>query len=381
MHASENHLALRDRTTLRLGGKPSRWHTVRTLDALAAVLEQNDATPLLVLGGGSNLVCSDDPFPGTVVELELSGVHAESQPPTLSIAPRSSTALSLSAPNVELSAPSLPKGVDPNAPYVWLHVAAGERWDEVVAAACRWGLAGIECLSGIPGKAGATPIQNVGAYGQEVGDTLWSVTCMERKTRALVVFSAAHCELGYRTSRFKTTDLDRYVVVEVVFRLRVGGPDAIRYGELAHKLSTIVRPLSLPQVRAAVLETRAAKSMLLDPTDPNGRNCGSFFLNPIVQRAQLAQLQSQSSESIPAFEVDATRVKVPAAWLIERAGFARGHRVGNVGLSTKHTLCLVAYDNAKASELLGLAQHIRDAVRNKFGIELHPEPVLVGLRW
>lgn len=376
MTASSPPKALRDHTTLRLGGTPERWYVVQTLEQLGEALRQSASSKVLVLGGGSNVVCSDAAFDGVVIEVALKGLHVAAQAPlTFTALP-----LSLSNANTSLDAVALPADVATDVSHVWLHIAAGERWDAVVEAACRWDLGGIECLSGIPGNAGATPIQNVGAYGQEIADTLYAVTCVERASGRLVTFSAEECALSYRNSRFKAADVDKYVVVEVVLQLSRGVPGALRYGELVQKFPGHSSP-SIAQVRQVVLKTRAAKSMLLDPKDPNGRNCGSFFMNPVVSRSELERVQSAVSELVPYFDVDEARVKIPAAWLIERAGFARGQRQGNVGLSSKHTLCLVAHDNATAVELLCFARTMRDTVKQRFGVELRPEPVLIGLTW
>lgn len=369
--------ALREHTTLRLGGTPERWYCVTTLEQLCDALQHSAASKVLVLGGGSNVVCSDAPFDGVVIEVALKGLHVAANAPLAS----ATQPLSLVRANTSVDARALPPTLEANASHVWLHIAAGERWDAVVEAVCRWDLGGIECLSGIPGNAGATPIQNVGAYGQEIADTLYAVTCVERHSGRLVTFTAAECALSYRNSRFKGADLDRFVVVEVVLQLTRGVPGALRYGELSRQFADHPSPPSIEQVREAVLKTRASKSMLLDPTDPNGRNCGSFFMNPIVSRSLLARVQAGVTEAVPYFEIDDVYVKIPAAWLIERAGFARGQRQGNVGLSSKHTLCLVAHDNATATELLSFARGISDTVRQRFEVELHPEPVLIGLTW
>lgn len=342
-------------------------------DALRAAHDR----PLLVLGGGSNVVCADAGFPGTVVAMQLRGLHCSTCEPT-----RDATPLSLTNPNAELARDTRPESlVRPTlGSEVWLHVAAGEPWDDVVDAACRWGLAGIECLSGIPGKAGATPIQNVGAYGQELSDTLWGVVCLERATGNLVHFSAAECQLGYRHSRFKAESKDAYIVVEVVLKLRVDGAPTLTYAEIAQHFSAAPNP-SLIAVRRAVLATRRGKSLVFDRSDPNSRNCGSFFVNPVVERALHSRLQERFEQPVPAYPLGPDRVKLPAAWLIERAGFVKGERRGNVGLSTKHTLCLVAHDGATSRELVDFARHIRDRVVAEFGVELVPEPVFVGLAW
>lgn len=365
-------------TTLALGGPVADWRRAESLAAVIDAVRDSRGSPLLVVGGGSNLVCADVEFPGTVLAMNTRGVHLRSQPPT---AADQLALLSHHAANAGLDE-SRPDALDAAAPRrdVWLHVAAGETWDEVVAACCRWELAGIECLSGIPGKTGATPIQNVGAYGQELSDCLWAVTCLDRETLEVVTFSAAECDLGYRHSRFKAQSRDRYVVLEVTLRLHPHGAPNLGYAEIARQFETGPAP-DLMAVRRAVLETRRAKSLVFDRADPNTRNCGSFFINPTVPRSHYETLQHEHEGRVPGFAVGADRVKVPAAWLIERAGFVKGERRGNVGLSTKHTLCLVAHDAATTNELLTFAREIRDRVQSRFGIELVPEPVLVGLEW
>lgn len=364
-------------TTLALGGPAEDWRAVTSLSELRDALRAAHARPLLVLGGGSNVVCADAGFAGTVVAMQLRGLHCSTREPSPNAIPRA-----LNDPNAEFARTTRPESLGPLTPGsdVWLHVAAGEPWDEVVDAACRWGLAGLECLSGIPGKAGATPIQNVGAYGQELSDTLWGVVCVERATGKLVYFSAAECQLGYRHSRFKAQSKDAYIVVEVILKLRVDGAPTLAYAEIAQQFEGVANP-TLTAVRRAVLTTRRGKSLLFDRTDPNSRNCGSFFVNPVVERGLHSRLQERFEQTVPAYPAGPDRVKLPAAWLIERAGFAKGERRGNVGLSTKHTLCLVAHDGATSRELVEFARHIRDRVAAEFGVELVPEPVFVGLAW
>lgn len=368
---------LAEYTTLALGGPAQQWLAVTSLPELRTALDGARDRPLLVLGGGSNVVCADAGFPGTVIAMQLRGLHGSAAEPRADVQP-----LSLTHPNVQCSDGALPEWLAsvPADSDVWLHVAAGESWDDVVEAACRWGLAGIECLSGIPGKAGATPIQNVGAYGQELSDTLWSVLCMERATGNLVHFPAAACQLGYRHSRFKAEWKDAFVVIEVVLKLRLGGDPTLSYAEIAQHFAAAPVP-SLAAVRRAVLATRRGKSLLFDRADPNSRNCGSFFVNPVVDRAVYGSLQARVDQPVPGYPVGTNYVKLPAAWLIERAGFAKGERRGNVGLSTKHTLCLVAHDGATSRELVDFARLIRDRVHSVFGVELVPEPVFVGLPW
>lgn len=376
--ASLPHQRLAAHTTLALGGPIAEWRHATSLEDVVNALHHARGKALLVLGGGSNLVCQDAGFDGVVLAMATRGLHLALHPPELGSAPALPSHASANA-DFSDAAPLALRGAETSRD-VWLHVAAGETWDPVVEACCRWGLAGIECLSGIPGKAGATPIQNVGAYGQELSDCLWGVTCVHRQTLELVYFSAAECELGYRHSRFKAQSRDEYVVLEVVLRLRRGGAPNLEYAEIARQFADSA-PADLTAVRQAVLATRRSKSLLFDRSDINSRNCGSFFVNPTVSSAQHAALRSRFGDAVPGFPAGPDRVKVPAAWLIERAGFAKGERRGNVGLSTKHTLCLVAHDNATAAELIAFARDIRDQVRVEFDVELVPEPVFVGIDW
>lgn len=303
--------------------------------------------PVLLLGGGSNLVCADAGFPGLVLQL----------------ADRGQQLLSASGGRRRV------------------RIAAGQLWDRFVAACCDELLAGLECLSGIPGSVGATPIQNVGAYGQEVSECIDAVRCFDRWERRVVSLSNAECEFGYRTSRFKTRERERFVVLSVDFALQENGPPAIRYPELEQALSAIPQP-SLAQVRATVLQLRAAKSMLLDPSDENGRSCGSFFVNAVLSAAEFSALQARAAPLVPPhFMQTDGRVKVPSAWLIQHAGFDKGHRQGPVGLSSKHTLCVVAHEGATSADVVAFARDVSTAVEQRFGIRLEPEPTLIGIAW
>jgi UDP-N-acetylmuramate dehydrogenase len=366
--------SLAQHTTVGLGGPAADWRVITTLDQLRDVSANRRGEPVLVLGGGSNVVCADAGFPGIVLAIQLPGIHLSRVPPNVD-----GPALSLTAPNASPSDSSPPLELSAGQ-AAWLHVAAGEVWDDVVAATCRWDLAGIECLSGIPGRTGATPIQNVGAYGQELSDNLWRVSCIELATGNLVHFSADECGLGYRQSRFKNELKGRYVVVEVVLRLTFHGSPTLTYAEIARRFADVSQP-SLCAVREVVLATRKNKSLVFDRTDPNSRNCGSFFVNPVIDVSHHRRIQEHHDGVVPCYPAGPNTVKVPAAWLIEHAGFAKGERRGNVGLSTKHTLCLVAYDDATSDELLAFAREIRDGVRRAFDVELVPEPVFVGLTW
>nr|WP_238993342.1 UDP-N-acetylmuramate dehydrogenase [Nocardioides caldifontis] len=331
---------LRDRTTLRLGGPAAEWVRAETEEQLVAAVAEADRAgrPVLLLGGGSNLVVADAGFDGLVVEIATTGVRAEGD----------------------------------SCGGAMVEVAAGEGWDRLVARAVDEGWIGVEALSGIPGSVGATPIQNVGAYGQEVADTIARVRTWDRVEGRHRTFFHADCGFGYRTSRFKQ-DPSRYVVLSVAFQLRFGTLGApVRYAELARTLGVEQgQRAPLAEVRKAVLGLRAGKGMVLDAEDHDTWSAGSFFTNPVVPREALP-------EGAPAWEQPDGRVKTSAAWLIERAGFTKGYGDGQVRLSTKHTLALTNRGGGTTEELLALAASVRDGVRDRFGITLVPEPVLVG---
>ncbi len=333
---------LSDHTTLRLGGPAREWVRATTEQDLVAAVDQADeaGTPVLVLGGGSNLVVADAGFDGRVVEVATGGVQVE--------ADACGGAL--------------------------VSVAAGEDWDALVARSVAEGWVGLEALSGIPGSVGATPIQNVGAYGQEVADTLARVRTWDREAGALRTYPAAACGFGYRHSRFKA-EPGRHLVLTVSFALRLGDLSApVRYAELARTLGAEVGDrVPLAEVRRAVLALRAAKGMVLDPADPDTWSAGSFFTNPVLDPAALPT-------GAPSWQQPDGRVKTSAAWLIERAGFGKGHGLdrGPAALSTKHTLALTNRGGASTADLLTLAAEVRDGVAARFGITLVPEPVLVG---
>jgi UDP-N-acetylmuramate dehydrogenase len=396
-------------TTLGLGGPARRFVVAGTDEEIIAAVRAADqrGEPLLVLGGGSNLVISDDGFPGTVIQVATKGIHRTTDPGA--------------GPDA-----AGPGQAEPGAP-VTLTVAAGEDWDTVVASCVAADLAGLECLSGIPGLAGATPIQNVGAYGQEVADTITRVRAYDRATAEVVDLAAADCGFGYRTSAFKRSITapsvtGRFVVLEVAFQLtndRLSRP--LRYAELAGALGLDTARLDaarldaarldparqddrgqddgprapLGDVRSAVLRLRRGKGMVLDPGDPDSRSAGSFFTNPVLDTTQFAALRRVVDERcgpgvpIPQFPAGPGQVKVPAAWLIGQAGFGKGyHGARQAGggrpgpaahISTKHTLALVNPGDARTADVVGLAREIRDRVRDIFGVELASEPVLVGV--
>lgn len=316
-------------TTLRLGGPAERYVEART----EAEVVDNAPGASLVLAGGSNVVIADDGVPGTVLRIVTRGVARDG---------------------------------------MRLTVAAGEDWDALVASCVEAGLQGFECLSGIPGTVGATPIQNVGAYGQEVAETVESVRVLDRETGRVHDMPAAECGFVYRGSVFKYRD--RRVVLSVTFRMNespASGP--LRYAELARTLDVpIGGSAPLAEVRAAVLALRRGKGMVIDPADPDSVSAGSFFTNPILDTPP---------DGAPFWPEPDGRFKVSAAWLIEQSGFHKGYGNGRAGISTKHTLALVNRGGASTAELMRLAREIADGVERRFGVALHPEPVLVGHDW
>jgi UDP-N-acetylmuramate dehydrogenase len=324
-------------TTLRLGGPAARVVEARSDDELVAAVRACDEAgePLLVLAGGSNVVVADEGFDGTVVRVLTRGVERDGAA---------------------------------------LDVAAGEPWDAVVAAAAQEGLAGIECLSGIPGSTGATPIQNVGAYGQDVAQTVTSIRVYDRATATVEDLPAAELGFGYRTSALRHRD--RRVVLRVRFELAAAELSGeLTYAELVRTLGAQRAPLG--DVRAAVLALRRGKGMVVDPADPDSVSAGSFFTNPILEPGAFAELERRAGAPPPRFEAQ-EGVKTSAAWLIERAGFHKGDVRGNVGISTKHSLALINRGGASTAELVAFAREIAGAVRERFGVELHPEPIFVG---
>jgi UDP-N-acetylmuramate dehydrogenase len=325
---------------------------VETLRALLLWASEH-SVPVLLLGGGSNLLISDSGFDGLVIRTAMRGITEQ-----------------------------LAQAGD-----VIVAAAAGQDWDAFVAHCVSRGLQGVECLSGIPGSVGASPIQNIGAYGQEVKDTIVSVDVIERATGEPRTFTNAECNFSYRMSRFKAEDRDKYVVVAVSFKLKAGGEPTLRYGDITRHFTTAgVDKPSLQQVRDAVLEIRARKAMVLDPAEPNSRSCGSFFMNPIVSTQQhehvLEVLQRESllrvGEEMPAFPAGDGAVKLSAAWLMERAGLKRGMQQGNVGLSEKHVLAIVNRGGGTAREVQQLVKIVQSEVQKKFGVLLEPEPVFIG---
>ncbi|CAM5661582.1 MULTISPECIES: UDP-N-acetylmuramate dehydrogenase [Streptomyces] len=337
-------------TTFRLGGPATRLLTATTDDEVIAAVREADAsgTPLLVIGGGSNLVIGDKGFEGTALRIATRGFTLD--------------------------------GTD-------LTLAAGENWSDAVARTVAAGLAGIECLAGIPGSAGATPIQNVGAYGQEVSSTIAEVVAYDRTAGETVTLSNAECAFSYRHSRFKEHP-DRFVVLRVRFALEdAGGLSApIKYAETARTLGVEAgERVPAADARETVLKLRAGKGMVLDPEDHDTWSAGSFFTNPVLTEAQHADFLARVHERLgadvtpPAFPAGEGRVKTSAAWLIDRAGFTKGYGDGPARISTKHTLALTNRGGATTEDLLALAREVREGVRAAFGITLVNEPVTVGV--
>jgi UDP-N-acetylmuramate dehydrogenase len=332
-------------TTMRVGGAARFFREVSDERELALGLAwaKERGVQVRPLGGGSNVVIGDAGFDGLVLRLASRGVS-----------------------------------FDPvDGAFVDVTASAGEPWDELVAECVRRDLQGFECLSGIPGQAGATPIQNVGAYGQEVAETIVGVRVLDRVTFVARELTPADCRFSYRDSALKSEMPERYVVTAVRFRLRRGGTAALRYAELTRHLEAEgeLEP-TLARVREAVLRLRRAKSMVLDPTDENGRSCGSFFTNPIVTAAAAREVVRRAGDAVPRFPESGGHVKLAAAWLIENAGFPKGTRRGPVGLSTRHALAIVSHPGARASDVLDLASSIQAAVYERFGINLTPEPAV-----
>jgi UDP-N-acetylmuramate dehydrogenase len=265
--------------------------------------------------------------------------------------------------------------------HVDFDVAAGEDWDGFVERAVDANCAGVECLSGIPGTVGGTPVQNVGAYGQEVSGTIREVQVLDRQSLELTTFSNAGCGFGYRTSRFNTVDRGRYVILRASFRLRRGGSPMVRYADLQKYFGGREGQPTLADVRAAVREIRHGKAMLIVPGDPEAHSAGSFFKNPMVPNSQYEDLEKRLTAlglHLPSYPGSDGFRKLPAAWLVEHAGFPKGYAKGPAGISRRHTLAIVNRGGANASDILALKEEIQKRVRAEFGIELRPEPVFVG---
>ena len=339
----EEHVPLAPLTTIGIGGPARFFFRAANVDEVREALDWARSRDLrvFILGGGSNLLISDDGFDGLVLHVDLRGITVESEDE-----------------------------------YAMVKVAAGEPWDAFVAMAVDRGWAGIECLSGIPGSTGATPIQNVGAYGQDVSETIVRVEALDRTTGLVTWFTNAECRFAYRSSLFKNHERERYVVVSVTFRLKRGGTAAVKYPELQRYLDEHGIALDdLPGVRNAVIAIRKRKGMVIDRSDPDTRSDGSFFMNPVISAGEYETFARDWPDA-PHFPAG-DGVKLSAAWLIEHAGFQKGYVHGNVGLSSKHTLAIINRGGGTAAEVSELVELIQGRVRDTFGIEMHVEPVFV----
>jgi UDP-N-acetylmuramate dehydrogenase len=333
-------------TTFQIGG-PARWFAeAGSEDDIAAgiAFAGERKLPLFILGGGSNLLVSDAGFPGLVLRIALCGIT---------------------------SSPENGRSI--------ISAAAGEDWDGLVAYAVAAGLAGVECLSGIPGTVGGTPVQNVGAYGQEVSQTIVTVRAFDRQTMQFVDLPASDCGFSYRRSIFNSSQRERYVVSRVDYALHRNAPANFVYADVARYFAA--RNIAVPtlaEVRDAVRSIRAQKGMLIVPGDADCRSAGSFFKNPVVPVSTLDSLALElkvEKQSIPAYPAQTGEVKLSAAWLIERAGFAKGYALGNAGISSRHTLALINRGSASAAEVTALRDKVIAAVASRFAVRLEPEPV------
>jgi UDP-N-acetylmuramate dehydrogenase len=346
----QKNVGLAEFTTFKVGGKAGFFIEAECESEVVKAIEfaEENTLKIFILGGGSNVLIADEGFDGLVVKIALKGI-------------------TLSAKDGETN---------------FVTAGAGEDWDKLVAFCVGKNLQGFECLSGIPGLVGGTPVQNVGAYGQDVSETIVLVKCFDRTTKKIVELSNAECGFAYRASIFNTSEKNRYIVLAVTYKLKSNGEPKIAYRDLQNFFGE--KKPTLQETRAAVLKIRRAKSMVIDRNDVNSRSAGSFFKNPIVSRQKFSEFEKITEklkiENVPYFTVDEKSVKIPAAWLIEKAGFYKGFARGTVGLSTNHTLALINRGNATAREILDFKSDVQRKVKECFHIELQPEPVFVGFK-
>ena len=351
-------------TTLQVGGTARYFAELRREDEVREAVQfaKRRELPLFVLGGGSNLVVADSGWPGLVLKIAIGGIAS-------------------------------PITNDTAGNAVLFSVGAGVNWDDFVAQAVAQNCAGVECLSGIPGSVGGTPVQNVGAYGQEVADTIESVRVLDLEQDRIVVLPKPACGFRYRASIFNSTERGRYIILRVNYRLHRGGAPSLKYADLQRhfagrvKESFSERPAekatspSLAETRAAVREIRRSKGMLIVPGDEDCRSAGSFFKNPVLSEAQFQELAARAASKgleIPSYPALDAQKKVSAAWLVEHAGFSKGYAAGAAGISHKHALALINRGNAKATDIVELKDEIQRCVQEAWGIVLEPEPVFVG---
>ena len=351
-------------TTLQVGGAARFFAELRREDEVREAVQfaKRRELPLFVLGGGSNLVVADSGWPGLVLKIAIGGIAS-------------------------------PTANDATGNAVLFSVGAGVNWDDFVAQAVAQNCAGVECLSGIPGSVGGTPVQNVGAYGQEVADTIESVRALDLKQDRIVVLPKPACGFRYRASIFNSTERGRYIILRVNYRLHRGGAPSLKYADLQRHFAGRVQenfserpaekttPPSLAETRAAVREIRRSKGMLIVPGDEDCRSAGSFFKNPVLSEAQFQELAARAASKaleIPSYPALDAQKKISAAWLVEHAGFSKGYATGAAGISNKHALALINRGNARASDIVELKDEIQRGVQEAWGILLEPEPVFVG---
>lgn len=339
-----------ERTSLAVGGNAAWGAAVNSTDMLDETLRwaRSQRLPWRIFGEGSNTLVSDNGYDGVLIEWTPS----------------------------KISFTEKERVVD-------VHADAGANWDRAVRAAVEQNAAGIECLSGIPGTVGAAPIQNIGAYGQELSDVAMHVEVWDTLLCSVQTISAQSCAFRYRNSRFKSEDAGRFIVIGVALQLELGGPPSLAYRDLRERFAKYDRTPTLGEVREAVLDIRRTKSMVLDENDPESRSAGSFFMNPILDAAELDKVSriardAKIADEVPSYAMSDGRRKVPAAWLIERSGIIRGFTLRYAHVSKKHTLALVADEHATTADIVSLARHVRTTVSDTWGVELSPEPGFVG---
>jgi UDP-N-acetylmuramate dehydrogenase len=349
MEIQEN-VALAPLTTLAVGGEARFFARAENIQDVQTAISfaQSRSLKLFILGGGSNVLISDSGWAGLVLQIGILGmneVHSSDQ--------------------------------------VRLQVGAGENWDKFVGYCVSRNYAGIECLSGIPGSVGGTPVQNVGAYGQEVSETITSVLVFDKAESSIRELSAADCGFSYRTSIFNVGQRERYIILGITYELKPGGPPSLHYRDLQKLFAQHDGTPTLSEVRDSVLNIRASKGMLIMADDPDSRSAGSFFKNPVLtitQFDELARLAKEKSLLIPSYPALAQQRKISAAWLVENSGFSKGYTRGRAAISRKHALAIVNRGGATASEILVLKDEVQQRVKATWGITLEPEPVLVGFR-
>jgi UDP-N-acetylmuramate dehydrogenase len=340
-------------TTMGVGGASRYFVEAQSAAEVAEAVDftRSNQLPLFILGGGSNLVISDNGWPGLTLKVAITGIQERTE----------------------------------NGKAIF-QVGAGEDWDGFVAHAVAQNCAGIECLSGIPGSVGGTPVQNVGAYGQEVANTIESILAFDLRDSQLRELCNEACGFEYRTSTFNTAERDRFIILDVTYALEVDGAAHIHYRDLKNFFAETGHSPTLAATRDAVLKIRADKGMLITPGDPGCRSAGSFFKNPVLTAAQYREISERAAAQgleVPVYPARSSQDKdaqhkISAAWLVEHSGFYKGYAAGRVGISSKHALAIVNLGGAKAADVIALKSQIQDRVKEAWGVELHPEPVFVG---